>query len=100
MNRQKVLDMYFLAARNQLIELAAFMDRLDRADGPGDFRIHQLHKALEKLHTSKGSRARAILLALSDPTRAPAAKAGTKGACGAWAKSVATARQPRKERHS
>jgi len=33
MNRQKLLDLYFLEARSKLIDLAAFFDRLDRAEG-------------------------------------------------------------------
>ena len=33
MTRQQVLDLYFLDARHKLIEIAAFIDRVNRADG-------------------------------------------------------------------
>ena len=33
MNRHQLLDLYYLEARAKLIELAAFLDRLDRAEG-------------------------------------------------------------------
>lgn len=35
MNRQQLLDLYYLEARAKLIDLAAFLDRLDRAPGEG-----------------------------------------------------------------
>ena len=37
MNRQQLLDLYFMDARSKLIDIAAFLDRLDRADGEGGF---------------------------------------------------------------
>ncbi len=100
MNRQEVLDLYFLAARHQLIELAAFLDRMDRAEGPEDFRMQRLRTAMGHLHAKKGKRARSILLALSDPTQTPAMAAGTKGACGAWSKTVPVRRQSHRAKHS
>ena len=33
MTRQQVLDLYFMDARFRLVELAAFLDRVDRAAG-------------------------------------------------------------------
>ncbi len=39
MTRQQVLDLYFMDARFRLIELAAFLDRVDRAEGQADFRL-------------------------------------------------------------
>ncbi|MBT7909336.1 MAG: hypothetical protein HN607_02255, partial [Verrucomicrobia bacterium] len=39
MAKQKnILDLYFLDARARLIDIAAFMDRVDRAGGGDDFR--------------------------------------------------------------
>jgi hypothetical protein len=83
MTRQEVLDLYFLDARARVIDLAAFLDRLDRATGPGDFRAEALRKALAELE-GEGDRAARVLLALSDPTTEPAPAADTKGAAGAW----------------
>ena len=84
MNRQELLDLYFLEARSKVIDLAAFLDRLDRADGSADFRLGALTRALEELKRTGGSRAEQVLLSLSDSTLEPIAAATTKAACGAW----------------
>jgi len=84
MNRQQLLDLYFLDARAKLIDLAAFLDRLERADGEADFRLPAFTKALEQLKRSDDQRAEHVLLSLSDPTAEPIAAATTKAACGAW----------------
>jgi hypothetical protein len=86
MTKQQVLDLYFLAARHQLIELAAFLDRADRATGKADFRLQAFRAALTQLNGKKKNKARAVLLAFSDPTTKPVAKAAGKGACGACSK--------------
>ncbi len=85
MTRQQVLDLYFLAARHQLIEIAAFLDRVDRAEGEADFRLGAFAAALRCLQEAPpGERATAVLMALSDPTTEPLPKAPGKGAVGAW----------------
>jgi hypothetical protein len=84
MTRQQVLDLYFMDARFRLIELAAFLDRVDRAEGPADFRLDAFRQALRELEASKPERAKQVLLAFSDPTTEPIAKAPGKGAVGAW----------------
>jgi hypothetical protein len=84
MTRQQVLDLYFMDARSKLIDLAAFLDRLDRADGEADFRLAGFHKALQELDKKIPDRAKGVLLALSDPTTDPIPAAITKAACGAW----------------
>jgi len=83
-NRQKLLDLYFLEARAKMVDLAAFLDRMDRAEGECDFRLTALLKAFEELRHSGGTRAERVLLALSDPTTAPIPAATSKAACGAW----------------
>jgi hypothetical protein len=83
MNRQQVLDLYFLEARYQLIDLAAFLDRVDRAAGEADFRLPALQTALAELQRMGANRAERVLLALSDPTLDPVAVAPGKGAVGA-----------------
>ena len=85
MTRQQVLDLYFLEARSQLIEVAAFLDRVDRATGDADFRLAAFREAMRHLADGEPQRARNVLLALSDPTTEPVAKAPGKGAVGAWA---------------
>jgi hypothetical protein len=84
MNRQQLLDLYFMDARAKLIDLAAFLDRLDRAQGNADFRLAAWTKALDELKRSDGRRAERVLLSLSDPTAEPIPAATTKAACGAW----------------
>jgi hypothetical protein len=84
MNRQQILDLYFLDARHKLIELAAFLDRVERADGQDDFRLKSFRAALAKLSGNQKQKAKKVLLAFSDPTTKPIAKATIKGACGAF----------------
>ena len=86
MTRQQVLDLYFLDARHKLIEIAAFLDRAERATGKEDFRLKNFRAALTKLDGTKKNRAKNILLAFSDPTTKPIGKATSKGAVGAYSK--------------
>ena len=84
MTRQQVLDHGFLDARHKLIDLAAFLDRLDRGTGEADFRLRALLTALADLATDQPGRAERVLRVFSDPTSEPVAKAPGKGAVGAW----------------
>src|SRR4030095_8118978 len=84
MTRQQVLDLYFMENRAKLIDLAAFLDRVDRASGEADFRLDAFKQALRELGGGNPERARKVLLALSDPTTEPIEKAPGKGAVGAW----------------
>lgn len=85
MKRQQVLDFYFLDARSKLIEVAAFLDRVDRAEGETDFRLNAFRQALKELgEKGRANRAERVQLAFSDPTTEPIPKATTKAACGAW----------------
>ena len=84
MNRQELLDLYFMDARSKLIDIAAFLDRVDRADGVADFRLAAFRQALRELDQSKPERAKQVLMSLSDPTKEPLAAAPGKGAIGAW----------------
>ena len=71
-------------ARAKVIDLAAFFDRLDRGEGEADFRLAALRTALAELGKNEPSRAKNVLLALSDPTEEPIARSPGKGAVGAW----------------
>lgn len=84
MTRQQLLDLYFMDARAKLIDIAAFLDRVDRGEGEPDFRLTAFRKALAELQGSHSTRAKSVLMSLSDPTPEPIAKAPGKGACGAW----------------
>ena len=84
MNRTQVVDAYFMEHRARILDLAAFLDRVDRA-GPGadDFRMQAFRAALAILGDGKPERARRVLELLSDPGTEPIARAGMKGATGA-----------------
>jgi len=84
MTRQQILDLYFMDARHKLIDLAAFMDRVERAKGDDDFRMKAFREALKELSKNNREKAKQVLLAFSDPTTKPIAKASVKGATGAW----------------
>jgi hypothetical protein len=84
MTRQQIMDLYFMDARAKLIDIAAFLDRVDRAEGEADFRLRAFVQALEALNQKEPQRAHDVLMALSDPTAEPIDKAPGKGACGAW----------------
>ena len=85
MNKQAVLDLYFAEARAKLIDLAAFLDRIDRADGEGDFRLAALRAGLREIASDVGGgHAPRVLTLLSDPTTEPLPAAATKSAAGAW----------------
>lgn len=84
MTRQQLLDLYFMDARSKLIDIAAFLDRMDRGEGESDFRLEAFRKALAELHLGEPVRAKSVLMSLSDPTVEPIAKAPGKGAVGAW----------------
>jgi len=84
MTRQQVLDLYFMDARSKLIDLAAFLDRIQRAEGEEDFRMKAFRAALKELSGDRPERAKGVLTSLSDPTTEPIPAATTKAACGAW----------------
>ena len=84
MTRQQVLDLYFMEARAKVIDIAAFLDRVERASGAADFRFDALRKTLSELSNGDGDCAKRVLLTLSDPTTDPIPTATTKAACGAY----------------
>jgi hypothetical protein len=83
MKRQHVLDLYFLDARHKLVEIAAFLDRVERAEGKDDFRIKAFRAALAGLSTNRKHKVKNALLAFSDTSEEPIEKAPGKGAVGA-----------------
>jgi len=84
MKHDQVVDFYFMEARAKLIDLAAFLDRVDRAPGTDDFRMAAFRQALRDLPEGTPDRSKRILLSFSDPTIDPLPAATTKAAAGAW----------------
>lgn len=68
LNKREVVERFFIENRTRLIELAAYLDRIDRAPGAaidGDFRVRALRRGLERLLGGAG-RTADIQLLLSD----------------------------------
>ena len=85
--REQVTNMYFLEHRAKLLDVAAFLDRLDRAQPTADivdFREAALKQAVRILIDGQPQRTRRILDLLSDETtEIPQSAHGMKGASGA-----------------
>jgi len=86
---ERLLTDGFLEQRARLIEVAAFLDRIDRAPGGAaeDFRLVALRAALAALAapTATADRAERLQRLFSDPTEElRESAAGLKGAYGAW----------------
>lgn len=82
-SKKELLDLQFIGARARLIDLAAFLDRIDRHPGTEDFRYAALKNALPILLSGRPDRARGVLEALSDHDAAPIPEAAFQGAFGA-----------------
>ncbi len=81
-----LVDHGFVPVRAKLIEVAAFLDRVERHGAAEDFRCVALRKAAKVLLDGKPERARRMLESLSDPTTKPDAVSTGKAALGAWQK--------------
>ncbi len=81
---QQVVDRHFLEHRAKLIDIAAFLDRVDCAEGESDYRTEALFEALDVLGDGQANRAGRILALFSDSTTELTQSAeGVKGATGA-----------------
>ena len=84
LSQKELLDLQFIDARARLIDLAAFLDRMDRHPGEGDdARLRHFRKALPILMQTEPGRARAVLEAFSDHSTGMTEKAPFQGATGA-----------------
>ena len=83
LTKQQVLNRYFIEHRAKLLDVAAFLDRLDRAQGDEDHRAEAIRKVLPLLQNAEPHRTQSILDALSDPTEQPLEAAPTGAANGA-----------------
>lgn len=85
----QIADEYFIENRNRVLEIAAFLDRLDRAD-PGrasrDFRMRAFAEVLEVLARKQPDYLLQIQKVLSDPSTEPLPALDRKSAQGAWEK--------------
>ena len=82
----EIIDEYFIENRTRLLEIAAFLDRLDRAGAEHaarDFRMEAFAEAVDAL-AGPGDRLMRIQLLLSDPTTEPLERLDRKSALGAF----------------
>lgn len=67
---EELLDMYFLDARSQMLETAAILDRIERAEGGSeamdDHRLKKLRDVCDILKNCSGNRAEQFLMLFSD----------------------------------
>jgi hypothetical protein len=82
-SKKELLDLQFIDARHKLIDLAAFLDRIDRHEGLDDYRYEAFKNALPILFTARPDRARAVLESFSDHSSAIPDSAPFQGAFGA-----------------
>ena len=85
MNAAETLNREFLEVRARILEIAAALDRLDRAEGSvaDDPRLARIHQALARLESNQSDRAEQIQLIFSLPydkdwRETPSRGAGTK----------------------
>lgn len=83
-----LVDQGFMDARYKLLDIAAFLDRLERHEQQDDFRVAAFYEAIKCLSESGGQRGHAIQMLLSDPSEEPIPVAHTKGAMGAFSPEV------------
>jgi hypothetical protein len=84
--RSQVVDLYFMEHRAKVLDIAAFLDRCDRAQADSDkedFRMIALRKALAILQDDRPERAKRIQECFSDHSTQPIDKATMQGALGA-----------------
>jgi hypothetical protein len=82
----QVVDEYFIENRTRLLEIAAFLDRLERVDpdwATRDFRMKAFAEALDAL-AAPGDRLNRIQILLSDPRTGPIDALDRKSALGAY----------------
>jgi hypothetical protein len=80
-----MVDEYFIENRTRLLEIAAFMDRVDRIDpavASRDFRMQAFTEAVNAL--AGDDRLMRIQMLLSDPTIEPLERLDRKSARGAF----------------
>jgi hypothetical protein len=83
LSKKELLNLQFIDARARIIDLAAFLDRLDRHNGDADIRLEYFSKALSVLREHRPDRAKAVLEVFSDMTPDISETAPFQGATGA-----------------
>jgi hypothetical protein len=82
-SKKELLDLQFIDTRHKLIDIAAFLDRIDRHPGDDDYRFAALKATIPLLLEDRPDRARAVLEAFSDHSTGLTESAPFQGAFGA-----------------
>lgn len=88
MSSKEILEMYFLDNRARLLEIASFLDRIDRYSGTpdvkNDYRYRSFMKALKVVAETGKERTKNVQLLFSDLSTEPADSVADPRAYGAW----------------
>jgi hypothetical protein len=87
LTQRELIDEYFMEERVKVIDLAAFLDRLERAreiDAEDDFRLRSIRDALAVLAGDDGNRVQRVQMIFSDPRSELLEELDTKSAKGAY----------------
>ena len=71
LTQQQLVEEYFIEHRTKILDIAAFLDRLDRSsrrDAEDDFRLAAFRQALQALCSEAPARLDRIQMIFSDPT--------------------------------
>lgn len=84
----EILDLYFIENRARLLDIASFLDRIDRYEGAeaarSDYRYQAFAEAIDRINSGTAGRTAAIQTLFSDPTTEPLESAVGLKANGAW----------------
>jgi hypothetical protein len=83
MNTPNPVDLDFISIRHKLLDVAAFLDRVEQSGDETDYRVQALKTALPLLQKEESARTRSILEHFSDHSIEPVSHAPSKGAGGA-----------------
>ena len=88
LSQRQLIDEYFIEHRTKILDIAAFLDRFDRAnarDAEDDFRMLAFRKAIAALADGTGAnRVREVQMLLSDPRTELLPQLDRKSAFGAY----------------
>jgi hypothetical protein len=89
LSQKQLIDEYFMEQRTKILDLAGFLDRMERSarkDAEDDFRYLAFKEALAVLTSAGGQRAQRVQMVLSDPTSELLEQRDSQGAFGAAAR--------------
>jgi len=87
LTQQQLIDEYFMEVRAKIIDVAAFLERMDRSverNAEEDFRMVAMRQALHALSVGTTDRVYVIQMIFSDPTTEPLMQLDRKSAFGAF----------------